>query len=214
MEIWFESFVGSLGKLWRQNRRRLTPGIRDAFAQLLLEVRLEFLPAAHLDLQSNIGRARFDVRGITELLKHIASRQGPPTQCRSYNKTPKVVRFETHVVQPCATASKYSANTSSGSPSSAYELVGAWAPLPDHTVRVDDRRSQEVITLKRDIGYLQAEVDRMTANHHNEMANLRHKLQDSEHVITQGMNTLTAQMAEQAESLAKACRAMPTDAPV
>ena len=75
MEIWFESMVGTLGKLWRVNRRRLSPEVKDAFASLLLAIRLEYLPDLCLDTSSNIGRARYDVRGISELLRHIATRQ-------------------------------------------------------------------------------------------------------------------------------------------
>ena len=74
MERWFETMAGCLGKTWRTNRRRLKPPIRDAFAALLLEVRLEYLPDAYIDGVSNVGRARSDIRGIAELLKHVADR--------------------------------------------------------------------------------------------------------------------------------------------
>lgn len=75
MEIWFESFAGSLGKLWRQNRRKLKPGIRGAFAQLLLEVRAEMLPTTCPSIPSGQGQAKLDVRGIPKVLQHIKNRQ-------------------------------------------------------------------------------------------------------------------------------------------
>ena len=75
MEIWFESFAGSLGKLWRRNRRKLKPGIRGAFAQLLLEVRAEMLPAACPSVPSCLGRAKLDVGSFPELFQHIENRQ-------------------------------------------------------------------------------------------------------------------------------------------
>jgi len=198
MEIWFEAFVGSLGKLWRQNRRKLPPGIRGAFAQLLLEVRVEFLPANFLDVQSNIGRARYDVRGITELLKRIAIRQGPSMQdSGSHYTTPrKVTRLEEHI---------------------AGDLVGAWAPIPDQSAHVDHNRRLEVRTLKRDICDLEAEIARMTVNHQSQMSNLRRKLDVSAEVMQQSMTTLTEQVAAQASCLTKVFRTsgvIPNDAPV
>ena len=80
MEIWFELFAGTLGKLWRQNRRKLKPGVRGAFAQLLLEVRAELLPTTSPDAQPHIGRVKLDMRGVTELLNHTTNRKDPSTQ--------------------------------------------------------------------------------------------------------------------------------------
>ena len=74
MEDWYHAFVGSIGKLWRLNRRRLRPGVRDAFAQLLLEIRIDYLPDEHLDSVSNIGHSRYDIRGVTELMGYVADR--------------------------------------------------------------------------------------------------------------------------------------------
>jgi len=78
MEPWYEAMVGCLGKVWRTNRRRLKPHVKDAFAALLLEIRLEYLPEVYLDSASNIGRSRCDIRGVTELLRHVAARPAAP----------------------------------------------------------------------------------------------------------------------------------------
>jgi len=78
MEPWYEAMVGCLGKVWRTNRRRLKPHVKDAFAALLLEIRLEYLPEVYLDNASNIGRSRCDIRGVTELLRHVAARPAAP----------------------------------------------------------------------------------------------------------------------------------------
>ena len=74
MKHWYHAFVGSICKLWRLNRRRLRPGVRDAFAQLLMEIRIDYLPDKHLDSVSNIGRSRHDIRRVTELMGYIADR--------------------------------------------------------------------------------------------------------------------------------------------
>jgi hypothetical protein len=82
------------------------------------------------------------------------------------------------------------------------------------TIGHDDHHQRlEVITLKRDIGNLLAVVERMTTTHHNEMSNLRSKLQDSADHFSRGMSTLTEQMAHQSGVVARACRVTPTDAP-
>ncbi|MEC7281468.1 MAG: hypothetical protein VXU50_05330, partial [Verrucomicrobiota bacterium] len=42
--------VGTIGKLWKAHRRRLPPPVRSAMVELLLAIRLELLPAEHLEL--------------------------------------------------------------------------------------------------------------------------------------------------------------------
>ena len=64
--------AGALGKVWKQSRKKLPPSAKSIFAELLLDLRLHILPAEHLDAVSNIGRARYDIRGIAELLQHLA----------------------------------------------------------------------------------------------------------------------------------------------
>ena len=66
--------AAALGPLWKRHRRALPPSVRTAFAELLLQIRLVVLPAEYLDSKSAIGRARYDVRGITELLTLVAGR--------------------------------------------------------------------------------------------------------------------------------------------
>ena len=88
MEPWFEIMVGCLGKVWRTNRRRLKPHVKDAFAALLLEVRLDYLPDVYLDTASNIGRSRCDIRGVTELLRHVAARPAPPIEANAVTFLP------------------------------------------------------------------------------------------------------------------------------
>ena len=182
MESWGHALSGSLGKLWRQNRRRLTPSIRKAFAELLLEIRVEFLPPKYLDKESSIGHAKNDPRGITELLKQISAR-------------------DEDILTAMDTALK---NLTAQDRASTSESNPFATP---------DRQSLEIKSLKRDISNLQADVVRMTATHHNQMSNLRCKLQDSADVISQSMSTFKAQVAQQADCLAKVCRAMPTDVP-
>mmetsp|Transcript_16689 Transcript_16689/g.34582 ORF Transcript_16689/g.34582 Transcript_16689/m.34582 type:complete len:363 (-) Transcript_16689:145-1233(-) len=65
--------AGTLGKLWKKSRRSLPPAVRHSYAELLLAIRHEVLPQAHLDSAANLGRARSDVRGITELFAYLAN---------------------------------------------------------------------------------------------------------------------------------------------
>ena len=67
--------AGSLGRLWKQHRRRLLPnGIRDIFADLLLALRYELVPSGELSAFANLNRSRSDVGGLAELLKAVAAR--------------------------------------------------------------------------------------------------------------------------------------------
>ena len=45
------------------------------FAELLLELRLHILPDQQLDAVGNVGRASYDIRGISELCAFLAERQ-------------------------------------------------------------------------------------------------------------------------------------------
>ena len=65
--------AGSVGKLWRRHRRELPSDVKDAMASLLLELRLHIFSPDDLD-ESCVGRARCDIRGVKELLCHLAVR--------------------------------------------------------------------------------------------------------------------------------------------
>ena len=196
MEDWFESFVGSLGKLWRLHRRRLTPDIRDAFAQLLLEVRVEYLPTDYLDTQSNIARARYDVRGITELLKQIASRQGQPlagasgVQTNSKDNVRKVLLLDELVERSSPTTVQDAGSASLASSTCASNFVGTWVPIPLRGTRVDEERGNEVRALKKDISDLQVHIQRVTDSHQSEISGLQGKLKDCAHLIVDAQNQL------------------------
>ena len=196
MEAWFESFVGSLGKLWRLHRRRLTPGIRDAFAQLLLEVRLEYLPADYLDTQSNVARARYDVRGITELLKQIAGRQGQPLegasklQINPKGNIRKVLLLDELVGQPSRITEQIAGTASKASSTCTSNFVGTWVPLPLQRDCVDKERGKEVRALKRDIGDLQVQIQRMTDSHQSEVSGLQGKLQNCARLMADTRNQI------------------------
>ena len=47
------------------------------------------LPTRHFDTVSEIGRARFDIRGITELLQHVANGTGVESGCGSDGSVPQ-----------------------------------------------------------------------------------------------------------------------------
>ena len=66
--------AGAMGKLWKRHRRAMPPSVRQSWADTLLALRLIILPDKFLDASSSIGRARYDIRGVSELLKYIASR--------------------------------------------------------------------------------------------------------------------------------------------
>ena len=68
--------AGQVVKLWKRHRRDIPSDVKDALALLLLELRIHLMPAEQLDCSSNLGRARCDIRGISELLLSVATR-GP-----------------------------------------------------------------------------------------------------------------------------------------
>ena len=67
--------AAKLGPVWRKMRKKLPPSARSLFAELLLELRLHILPDQLLDAVGNVGRASYDIRGISELFAFLAERQ-------------------------------------------------------------------------------------------------------------------------------------------
>ena len=65
------------GKIWKRHRRALPPSAKALLAELLLDLRLHILPDSELDAVGNIGRAKYDIRGIAELLKFVSHSSGP-----------------------------------------------------------------------------------------------------------------------------------------
>ena len=53
-------------------RKKLPPGVRDLFAELLLEIRQHVVPSDMLSSADNIGNSRYDIRGISQLFVHLA----------------------------------------------------------------------------------------------------------------------------------------------
>eukprot|EP00972_Heterocapsa_arctica_P024109 3552672-Heterocapsa_arctica.AAC.1 len=92
------SLLGHLGGSGRRTAGSYPPNARQAFAGLLLEMRLLILPDSMLDAKSNIGRVRYDVRGITELLSVVAAR--PPSARPSLEVKPMVKNTVIHVMEP------------------------------------------------------------------------------------------------------------------
>ena len=54
-------------------RRVLLPSSKALLAEFLLDLRLHVLPDEQLDAVGNIGRAKYDIRGIAELLKVVSA---------------------------------------------------------------------------------------------------------------------------------------------
>ena len=69
--------AGQAGKLWKRYRKILPPTSRSLLAEFLLDLRLHVLPYSLLDSVSNVGRARYDARGIAELLSYLAQTPTP-----------------------------------------------------------------------------------------------------------------------------------------
>ena len=69
------SAAGKLGPIWKRFRKKLPPVVRDQFAELLLELRHFVLPPKFLGPDAAIGSSRYDIRGITELLKYVSTRE-------------------------------------------------------------------------------------------------------------------------------------------
>ena len=67
--------AGAIGRVWRQRRRDLPPDVRDLIAETLLALRIYVLPDTMLDAAGAIGRSRYDIRGISEMLKHLATQE-------------------------------------------------------------------------------------------------------------------------------------------
>jgi len=68
--------AGGVGKLWRKHRRKLPPEVRTGMAEFLLLLRLHVVPEEQLCAVDSIGKARYDIRGIAELFKFLAVRNG------------------------------------------------------------------------------------------------------------------------------------------
>jgi len=66
--------AGKLGPIWKRFRKKLPPVVRDQFAELLLELRHFVVPSELLSPAAAIGSSRYDIRGITELLRYVSAR--------------------------------------------------------------------------------------------------------------------------------------------
>ena len=89
-DICFE-MAGKVGIIWRRYRKKAPPDVRDALAEVLLRLRLHIVPAAELDGDSNIGRARYDIRGVTQLLRRVANDVHVPHEREEIVHVPKII---------------------------------------------------------------------------------------------------------------------------
>ena len=64
--------AGRIGPVWRKYRKLAPPEVRDKMAEFLLVLRLYVLPAHDLDCVACIGRSRYDIRGVAQLLARVA----------------------------------------------------------------------------------------------------------------------------------------------
>ncbi len=102
--------AGAIGKVWRQRRRDLPPDVRGLVAETLLALRLHVLPGAVLGAVGAIGRSRYDIRGISEMLKHLAKRDGIGPLLAQPSNAP-------------------AAAVSSDPFTTVLDFIGAWEPL-------------------------------------------------------------------------------------
>ena len=71
--------ANSLGKIWRKGRRRWSTELRGLFAEILLHLREKLIPIAGLLAAEAIGQSRHDIRGLADLFKCLAIRNGKGT---------------------------------------------------------------------------------------------------------------------------------------
>ena len=180
-----------MGKIWRARRRHLPPDVKKLMAELLVACKSYSLP----DAQDACPQAMY-VEPTASKADPLDS--GMVNRAVHRRKIRKMVTFggaEIHELIPLRSA-----------------FV---AEEQDNRDRSD--RRLEAIALRRDIGDLEAVIDRMTVSHQSQMSNLRCKLEDSADAMQQGMSSLTEQMATQTSCLTDAFRVnrvIPNDAPV
>ena len=68
------------GRIWKRHRKGLPPSAKALLAEFLLDLRLHILPDDYLDAASNIGRSKYDIRGVTELLKALSQGSDPKVE--------------------------------------------------------------------------------------------------------------------------------------
>ena len=88
--------AGKAGVLWKRYRKKAPPDVRDTLAEVLLRLRIYLVPTAELDCVGSIGRARYDIRGVTDLLRRIADGSGSSD---SYQSSGSSCRMESPQVQ-------------------------------------------------------------------------------------------------------------------
>ena len=108
--------AGAIGRVWRQRRRDLPPDVRDLIAETLLALRIYVLPDTMLDAAGAIGRSRYDIRGISEMLKHLATRD---EWCSGDGIAPLIMQPR---VAPSAAVSADPFTT-------VFDFIGTWKPL-------------------------------------------------------------------------------------
>ena len=78
--------ASKVGPAWKRCRRSIPPSVKCKFAELLFELRLFVLPR-DVVAASAIGEARYDVRGLVELMVELAKR---PSQMNKQVSKPVV----------------------------------------------------------------------------------------------------------------------------
>ena len=89
-----------------------------------------------------------------------------------------------------------------GTSTDSVQSVSVAGPLPVAVQLNDDEL--EVAKLRNDVCNLEEKVSRMTDTYHREFSNLSNQMQDTAGSIQQGMATISEQMSEQANCIAKA----------
>ena len=122
----FFSVAGSLGRLWKKNRRILPAEVRNSFAQLLLDIRIELLPLGMHDAGVEISRSRYEIRNLADLFRRLASRDA------AVSKPDQV----SGVCDPSSTTTTQicSGLVSSDPLTCPLDFVGAWLPLSPQAV--------------------------------------------------------------------------------
>ena len=184
----------SLGKLWRIHRRQLPRDLQELFLDLLLECRNSIVPGASCSMAANLREAKTDVADMLLLCQALAARQP------QVNEVSDEVAPTTHGQLRRVTFGENSIHTF---------LVDDDVDMAEHSAEgnCSGLRALELKCLRQDMDNLQAVIERMTASHQTEITNLKSQLQCCSGEVQSGLDNVATLMAEQTDSLIRACMA-------
>ena len=171
--------AGIVGRAWKAHRRHLPSDCKDLLAELLLGLRAHIL--------TDPPSSRYDFRNVTSLLKDLAT---VPTVHDSVPLTQQPSLLTP--VQPSPSPEKIVTFGAT--------VIHEFIPL--QCVGSDGVQDNEVTALKKGIGDLETQIQRMSDSHRSAVAGLKDNLKDVSQLLAQAHSQIESNSSALLDSFA------------